>query len=186
MAIDVSSVHQRSHLPQFTMAGIQKRMEIGAIVRGRTAGYAGVHKCDGRSCWYVSDYDGCASIDEAALTPGAISIRNTWEIVSEKMIRQLSANARWDPLSRPGSPAPQPANQGELFDINSIAFPAQTNNDISNSVFSNNGNEFSAFAENPFDPFFLQPLGEMSNEDWTRAIAAVFEPAPNQVDLPFQ
>lgn len=39
--------------------------------------------------------------------------------------------------------------------------------------------------ENPFDPFLLHPLGELSNDDWARAVASVFGPLDSSAELPF-
>lgn len=86
-------------------------------------------------------------------------------MVSEKMIRQLSANARWDPLSRRSSPIP-----------GDTTLPRR-NNDLDQTLFGGlaeetGGADNGMFGlENPFDSFLLHPLGEMSNEDWARAVA---------------
>jgi len=85
-------------------------------------------------------------------------------MVSEKMIRQLSANARWDPLSRRSSPAPGnivPRHSDGLDQTLLGDFPAATGD-------SNDG---MIGLENPFDSFLLHPLGEMSDNDWARAVA---------------
>jgi hypothetical protein len=86
-------------------------------------------------------------------------------MVSEKMIRQLSANARWDPLSRRSSPAPGDIAQhrrSDGLDQTLLGdFPAATG-DINDGMLG---------LENPFDSFLLHPLGEMSDNDWARAVA---------------
>jgi hypothetical protein len=100
-----------------------------------------------------------------ALTPGAASIRNTWEMVSEKMIRQLSAHARWDPLSRGSSPTTgeaAPPRRSDGLDQTLFGDFAGNATEADNGMFG---------LENPFDPFLLHPLGEMSNDDWARAVA---------------
>lgn len=107
--------------------------------------------------------------DLPALTPGAASIRNTWETVSERMIRQLSANARWEPLSRQGSP---PGAVETLPSLNVDVDDGGQSSYTNNSDFGINLFE----VENPFNPFLLHPLGEMSNDDWARAVASVFCP----------
>jgi len=100
-----------------------------------------------------------------ALTPGAASIRNTWEMVSEKMIRQLSANARWDPLSRRSSPTSGDTvlpRRNDGLDQTLLGDFNVTAGDIDNGMIG---------LENPFDSFLLHPLGEMSDNDWARAVA---------------
>lgn len=100
-----------------------------------------------------------------ALTPGAASIRNTWEMVSEKMIRQLSSNARWDPLSRCSSPAlgnTALPRRNDGLDQTLFGDFSGTTGEVENGIFG---------LENPFDSFLLHPLGEMSEDDWARAVA---------------
>lgn len=100
-----------------------------------------------------------------ALTPGAASIRNTWEMVSEKMIRQLSANARWDPLSRRSSPTTGDTalpRRSDGLDQTLLGDFAGMTGEVDNGMFG---------LENPFDSFLLHPLGEMSDDDWARAVA---------------
>ena len=74
------------------------------------------------------------------------------------MIRQLSSSAKWDPLSRPASPVPVLSGGEQL--------PIMNGTEINS--FNN------TFVENPFDPFLLQPLGEMTNDDWTRVVDSIF------------
>jgi hypothetical protein len=85
-------------------------------------------------------------------------------MVSEKMIRQLSANARWDPLSRRSSPTTGdttlPRRSDGLDQTLFGEFTAPTG-EVDNGMFG---------LENPFDSFLLHPLGEMSDDDWIRAV----------------
>jgi hypothetical protein len=85
------------------------------------------------------------------------------------MIRRLSANDRWEPLSRQGSP-PTGAELPPSFNANE--------NDGTQTDFANNADfNYNMFeVENPFNSFLLHPLGEMSNDDWARAVASVFCP----------
>lgn len=106
--------------------------------------------------------------ERLAITPGTSAIRDTFEAVSERIIRQLSANARWDSLSRPPSP-------GQLQDGLSAGM-----NDFNPASMWVNGTNFGGDdpimgIANPFDSFLLHPLGEMSGNDWGRALSNVFE-----------
>lgn len=86
-------------------------------------------------------------------------------MVSEKMIRQLSANARWDPLSRRSSPTPgDSALPGRNDGLDQTLL-----GDFGAGIGENNNGMLGL--ENPFDPFLLHPLGEMSDNDWARAVA---------------
>ncbi|OWZ74365.1 hypothetical protein J008_00034 [Cryptococcus neoformans] len=152
------------------------------------------------------DMQVCTSVMEglAALTPGTVSIRNTWEAVSERMIRQLSSHAPWDPLSRPPSPG-GPNNHSSHIDSSvpslgsneawQAAQGGRANSAMSMSndssggsgTLGGGGNAMNGLMtmENPFDPFLLHPLGELSNDDWARAVASVFGPLDSSAELPF-
>ncbi|KAE8537650.1 hypothetical protein D1P53_005706 [Cryptococcus gattii VGV] len=152
------------------------------------------------------DMQVCTSVMEglAALTPGAVSIRNTWEAVSEQMIRQLSSHAPWDLLSRPSSPtAPNnhsrhidssmpPLNTSETWQAAQAggvrsATSMPNDNSGGSGTSSGAGNAMNGLMamENPFDPFLLHPLGELSNDDWARAVASVFGPLDSTAELSF-
>ena len=86
-------------------------------------------------------------------------------MVSEKMIRQLSANARWDPLSRRSSPTAGDRTlirRSDGLDQTLFGEFAGTAGELDNGMLG---------LENPFDSFLLHPLGEMSDDDWARAVA---------------
>ncbi|KJE05887.1 hypothetical protein I311_00023 [Cryptococcus gattii NT-10] len=152
------------------------------------------------------DMQVCTSVMEglAALTPGTVSIRNTWEAVSEQMIRQLSSHAPWDLLSRPSSPtAPNnhsrhidssmpPLNTSETWQAAQAggvrsAMSIPNDNSGGSGTSSGAGNAMNGLMamENPFDPFLLHPLGELSNDDWARAVASVFGPLDSTAELSF-
>lgn len=84
---------------------------------------------------------------DTALTPGTSEIRDAFESVSEKIIRQLSTRAGGP--SRATSP-PNVAEPEAPF------MPGFDTDDI--------------FGPNPLDSFFLNPVGTHGMEEWERAV----------------
>ena len=106
-----------------------------------------------------------------ATTPGTSSIRDTFETVSERIIRQLSANAQWEPNSRPASPPPL----GSAFE--NSHFSTQGGSINPSEIVGAEGMPQDPIMgiANPFDSFLLHPLGGISGDDWAKALASVME-----------
>lgn len=107
-------------------------------------------------------------------------------------------------LSRPSSPtAPNkhsrhidssmpPLNTSETWQAAQAggvrsAMSMQNDNSGGSGTSSGAGNTMNGLMamENPFDPFLLHPLGELSNDDWARAVASVFGPLDSTAELSF-
>jgi hypothetical protein len=124
----------------------------------------------------------CTSVMEAlaAITPGTSAVRDTFETVSERIIRQLSANAKWDTLSRPASPPFNGIPSSNQIDMSGNGNTTDMQHGWASDIFLGTDNLDPIMnIANPFDTFLLHPLGDISGADWGRAFASVVGDASN-------
>ncbi|WWD22211.1 hypothetical protein CI109_106702 [Kwoniella shandongensis] len=104
----------------------------------------------------------------AVSTPETANLRDAFETVSEQIIRQLAAKEQWSSTTQHQQQQQQPPNAP-----NPIYFAGSTNN-ITPSV--NAAAVLDTLEDaNPFDEFFLQPMGGLSSSDWTKSIDSAVE-----------
>ncbi|WWD17722.1 hypothetical protein CI109_102163 [Kwoniella shandongensis] len=130
------------------------------------------------------DVQMCSSMLEAlaAATPGTSGLRNTFEAISERVIRHLTDGHAWPGYQSSKGNSPDMSvhtnstHHGSKSDddskVDAMLSPAERRKALTAAITAGDGRSVvgKEEEEGPLDLFLLHPMGDMTGDEWTKMV----------------